>query len=258
MKTTINGQTVIFEATEAESAVEVIRERARLTGTKLVCGTGVCGACTVLVNSLPMTSCLLPAHHLEGCQVQTIEAHGRTNLHPVQRAFMACDALQCGFCTPGFINEGIAFYDCWRVKHGTQQPTRQQIAEAMAGHLCRCGAYVGIYEALQKACTGVFDHPDSMVSLRHEAIEKVTGEAKYTVDLHLESQLEGCLLRSPRPHARILSIDASKALAMDGVKACVELLDTTRLVRYVGQPIAAIAAVDRRTAEAALRSIDVT
>jgi xanthine dehydrogenase YagR molybdenum-binding subunit len=169
---------------------------------------------------------------------------------------MACDGLQCGFCTSGIVMEGVAFYERWRREHGTAEPSRQEVADALAGHLCRCGAYVGIYAALQAACAGRFD--DGPVEPpRVEAEEKVTGRAKYTVDVRYEGQLEGVILRSPHPHARVGAIDATAALALDGVRALVDLLDDARVVRYVGQEIAAIAAVDRATALAALALIRV-
>jgi len=255
--TTINTQSYTFEVRPDETAIEVIRDRAKLTGTKFVCGSGVCGACTVLVDGVPKTSCLLPAHALEGRKVQTVEAHSVDNLHPVQRAFMAHDGLQCGFCTPGFIVESIAFYERWRKEHGTTAPAREEIADSMAGHLCRCGAYVAIYTAIQRACAGDFDNTDKRISPRVEAVQKVTGQAKYTVDVHYEKQLVGKILRSPHASAKILSIDTTAAKAMDGVKAVVELLDRKRVVRYVGQEIAAVAAIDVCVAKAALAKIKV-
>ncbi|MCB0036329.1 MAG: 2Fe-2S iron-sulfur cluster binding domain-containing protein, partial [Anaerolineales bacterium] len=258
MKTTINGKEFTIDALRPdETAVEVIRHRVGLTGTKLVCGSGVCGACTVLVDGTPMCSCLLPAHQMDGREIQTIEQHGRGNLHPVQKAFMVHEGLQCGFCTPGFINEGIAFSDRWRAAHGTETPSREEIALAMGGHLCRCGAYVGIYEAIQAACAGQFDGDSEAEAQRVDALEKVTGEAQYTVDIHYEGQLEGRILRSPHAHARVRSMDAKEALAMDGVVAFADLLEGESTVRYVGQPIAAIAAVNWGIANAALQKVKI-
>jgi len=258
MITTINGQPLPFEPRPDETAIEVIRERAGLTGTKLACGAGVCGACTVLVDETPLCSCLLPAHHLAGKQIQTIEAHGPDNLHPIQRAFMANDGLQCGFCTPGFINEGIAFYERWRKERGTAEPSREEVAQAMSGHLCRCAAYVGIYAAIQRACSGEYDHVTELQLARVDALEKVTGSAKYTVDIKLPQQLEGKILRSPHAHAIVQRIDSAAALALDGVVAVAELLAGKKRVRYVGQPIAGVAAIDEPTALAALKLIAVT
>ena len=196
MKTTINQKEYNFDLQGDESSIEVIRDQAKLTGTKLVCGAGVCGACTILMEGNPVCSCLFPATSLEGKKIETIEAFPPENLHPVQRAFMACDGLQCGYCTPGFIMEGIAFYKKWRESKGKEIPSREAITEGMAGHLCRCGAYQGIYEAMQKACAGEFDGEEMPVYDRVDALVKVTGMAKYTTDIHLDGQLRDKVLRS--------------------------------------------------------------
>lgn len=258
MKTTINGNSVQFEPRFDETALEVIRNRAGLTGTKLACGGGICGACTVRVEGVPKCSCVLPATQLDGKDVRTVEEYGRSNLHPIQKAFMANEALQCGFCTPGFINEGIAFYDRWRAKNGKTAPSKHEVALAMGGHLCRCAAYVGIYAAIQQACAGDFDGDEPFDYPRMDALEKVTGEAKYTVDTKLsDGQLEGKILRSAHPHAIIRGVDSSAALALDGVVAVADLMEGETRVRWVGQPIVGVAAVDEATAEAALKLIKV-
>src|SRR6202011_4842846 len=163
---------------------------------------GVCGACTVLVDGAPVVSCLMPARAAAGKSVTTVEGVGATKLHPIQKAFMAHDALQCGFCTPGFIVEAVAFHDRWRAAKGTAAPTREEIGAALSGHLCRCGAYDGIFRAVAAACSGQFDG-DNTVSPRVEARAKVTGSARYTVDIRHDGQLEGVILRSEHAHARI-------------------------------------------------------
>lgn len=238
-----------------ESAVELLRGRLNLTGTKLVCGEGVCGACTVLVDGVPMASCLLPASALDGRAVTTVEGLG-SELHPVQRAFIAHDALQCGYCTPGFVVEAVAFHDRWRTERGNEEPAREEVVKALSGHLCRCGAYVGIIAAVQAACTGRFDAGDAS-GPRIDAAVKVTGRAKYTTDIAHPGQLEGMILRSPHAHAKVRAIDLSGARALPGVRAAVELLDRKRLVRYVGQEVAAVAATDSETAKRALALIGV-
>jgi xanthine dehydrogenase YagR molybdenum-binding subunit len=189
--------------------------------------------------------------------VTTVEGIGARRLHPVQKAFMAHDALQCGFCTPGFVVEAVAFCDRWRSTKGTAVPSREEIGAALSGHLCRCGAYDGIFRAVADACAGRFDG-DAFVSPRMEARDKVTGSAKYTVDIHHDGQLEGLILRSQIAHARIGELDLATARAMPGVGAAVSLLGDDRVVRFVGEPIAAVAAKDRKTALAALAAIKIS
>ena len=223
----------------------------------MACGGGICGACTIRVDNVPKCSCLMPATQMDGADIRTIEEHGLDNLHPIQRAFMANEGLQCGFCTPGFINEGIAFYDSWRAEHGKSEPSKHDVALAMGGHLCRCAAYVGIYAAIQKACAGEYDDALDAPIHRIDAPEKVTGTAKYAVDIVFDGQLEGKILRSKYPHANIKGVDKSEAEALEGVVAVVDLMEGEEKVRWVGQPIAGVAAVDAQTALRALKLIKV-
>src|SRR5262245_8367087 len=119
---TINGCVESLPDDPDALLVDLIRDRLDLTGTKLVCGSGVCGACTVLLDGEPVVSCLLPASAAADKTVTTVEGIGGSALHPIQRAFMAHDALQCGFCTPGFVVEATAFHDRWREAHGAVAP----------------------------------------------------------------------------------------------------------------------------------------
>jgi xanthine dehydrogenase YagR molybdenum-binding subunit len=251
---TINGKPAPLPDDPDALLVDVVRDALGLTGTKLVCGAGVCGACTVLVDGEPTVSCLMPARSAANRNVTTVEGIGAVQLHPVQKAFMAHDALQCGFCTPGFIVEAAAFHDRWRATKGTAVPSREEIGAALSGHLCRCGAYDGIFRAVADACAGRFDGSE-FAAPRLEARDKVTGSAKYTVDIHHDGQLEGVILRSPFAHARISELDLTAARAMPGVSAAISLLGDDRIVRYVGEPIAAVAARDRKTAQAAIAAI---
>jgi CO/xanthine dehydrogenase Mo-binding subunit/aerobic-type carbon monoxide dehydrogenase small subunit (CoxS/CutS family) len=251
---TINGKSAALPEDRDALLVDVIRDGVGLTGTKLVCGSGVCGACTVLLDGAPVASCLLPAHAAAGKSVTTVEGIASAGLHPIQKAFMAHDALQCGFCTPGFIVEATAFCDRWRAANGATSPSREEIGAALSGHLCRCGAYEGIFNAVAAACTGQFDGKD-VLPPRVEAGAKVTGAAKYTVDIRHDGQLEGVILRSNLAHAKITDMDLAPARAMPDVAAVVSLLGEDGMVRFVGAPIAAVAATDRKTALAAVEAI---
>ncbi len=253
--TTFNGETRTFGAEIETTALEVIRQQAGFTGTKLVCGSGACGACTILVDGEARCSCIMPALHMEGKRIDTIESHAtQGDVHPVQKAFLAHDALQCGFCTPGFINEGIAFYNDWQAKHKGQRPERDEIAAAMAGHYCRCGAYQGIFQAMMDACEGKFDGPEIPEFLRNDGRQKVTGFAQYTADIQLPGQLVGVILRSTIPHGKILRIDSLAAEKMDGVKAVLRLKQG-EITRYEGEPLVALAATTEAIAYAALQAI---
>jgi xanthine dehydrogenase YagR molybdenum-binding subunit len=251
---TINGREASIPDEGDALLVDVIRDQIGLTGTKLVCGSGVCGACTVLLDGVPVASCLLPVQMAAGKAVTTVEGVGASGLHPVQKAFMAHDGLQCGFCTPGFIVEATAFHDRWRAAKGTAVPSREEIGAALAGHLCRCGAYDGIFRAVADACAGRFDG-QKVTAQRLEARDKVTGSAKYTVDIRHDGQLEGVILRAKVAHAKISQLGLASARAVPGVAAAISLLADDHMVRYVGAPIAAVAATTREIAAQAIAAI---
>jgi aerobic-type carbon monoxide dehydrogenase small subunit (CoxS/CutS family) len=119
---------------------EALRDELSLTGTKVACGEGHCGACTVLVDGSPTLSCITLVHALNGAEVTTIEG---LRDHPMVQAFVRADALQCGFCTPGQIVSAVALVQAKR------NPSTEEIRHAMSGNLCRCGAYPKIEEAIR-------------------------------------------------------------------------------------------------------------
>lgn len=122
----------------------VLRTDLGLTGTKFGCGEAICGACTVLVDNEPVRSCHLAVKNINGKEVMTIEGLARNGkLHPLQKAFMSHDALQCGFCTPGMI------MNAYGLLLKNPNSTRQEIIESMEGNLCRCGTYGRIIDAIQ-------------------------------------------------------------------------------------------------------------
>ena len=119
---------------------ETIRDRLSLTGTKVACGEGQCGACTVLVDGTPTLSCITLVHSVDGADVTTIEG---LRDHAMVESFVRADALQCGFCTPGQIVSAVALVEA------NPSPSSDEIRHAMAGNLCRCGAYPKIEEAIR-------------------------------------------------------------------------------------------------------------
>src|SRR4051812_20527522 len=134
----INGRPYRLDAPVGVTLAEFLREDVGLTGTKIACGEGHCGACTVLVGGVPTLSCITLAHTVEH-EVTTIEG---LRDHPLVDAFVRADALQCGFCTPGQIVSASALVAT------SPEPTREQIRHHMAGNICRCGAYINIEEAI--------------------------------------------------------------------------------------------------------------
>jgi xanthine dehydrogenase YagT iron-sulfur-binding subunit len=143
---TVNGQAYALDLDPRESLLDVLRERLDLTGTKKGCDQGACGACTVHIDGRRVLSCLTLAVRCEGKQVTTIEGVVEDGLlHPLQRAMIEHDGLQCGYCTPGQIMSAIALFD-----EGYAN-TSEEIREWMSGNLCRCGAYNGIVAAIEQA-----------------------------------------------------------------------------------------------------------
>jgi len=135
----VNGGRYAVEAPVGRTLAETLREDLGLTGTKVACGEGHCGACTVRVDGVPVLSCITLVHTVEGREVTTIEG---LRDHPLVAAFVRADALQCGFCTPGQIVSASALVEA------VPEPTREEIRHAMSGNLCRCAAYPNIEEAV--------------------------------------------------------------------------------------------------------------
>ena len=143
----VNGQAYTLQEPARRTLLDMLRDDLHLTGTKKVCDMGHCGACTVLRDGVPILSCLTLAASCEGSDITTIEGIAGENgeLTPLQQAFIDCDGLQCGFCTPGQIMSATALLA------ENPHPSEEEITYYMAGNLCRCGAYKGIKEAIVQA-----------------------------------------------------------------------------------------------------------
>ena len=142
----VNGLPVSVDVPPMKRLLDVLREDLRLTGTKEGCGEGECGACSVLVDGVLVNSCLVPVLQVKGARVGTIEGVGEAaHLHPIQQCFLECGGAQCGICTPGMILATKHLLE----KH--PRPSRGQIAEGLAGNLCRCTGYMRIFEAVEAA-----------------------------------------------------------------------------------------------------------
>jgi aerobic-type carbon monoxide dehydrogenase small subunit (CoxS/CutS family) len=136
----VNGHRYVVDAHVGTTLAEALRDELTLTGTKVACGEGQCGACTVLVDGTPTLSCITLVHSVDGSAVTTIEG---LREHAMIDSFVRSDALQCGFCTPGQIVSAVALVE------SNPSPSSDEIRHAMAGNLCRCGAYPKIEEAIR-------------------------------------------------------------------------------------------------------------
>ena len=144
MELSVNGRKHDVAPGPIESLADTLRDRLHLTGTKVSCARGECGSCTVLLDGRPVYSCLTITNACEGASVTTIEGLAAPGaLHPMQRAFIDHDAVQCGFCTPGQVLAAVALLEA------TPAPDESQIRRAMSGNLCRCGTYPRIAAAIR-------------------------------------------------------------------------------------------------------------
>lgn len=148
---TVNGESVAGSVPDRKLLCDFLREDLSLTGTHVGCEQGVCGACTVLVDGRPVRSCLMLAVQAQGRTITTIEGISGPNgsLHPVQRAFHEQHALQCGFCTPGFVISAIAYLD--ERDPGAGALSEAEVREHLSGSVCRCTGYTNIVRAVQQA-----------------------------------------------------------------------------------------------------------
>jgi CO/xanthine dehydrogenase Mo-binding subunit/aerobic-type carbon monoxide dehydrogenase small subunit (CoxS/CutS family) len=243
-------------------------------GVKKGCDAGDCGACTVLIDGEPVHSCLIPAFRADGHAVTTIEGLAPDGgLHPMQQAFLDAQAFQCGFCTAGMILTCASL----------NQAQRQDLGASLKGNLCRCTGYRAIEDALDDK-TNVEDAAAGQAFGRSlpapAGPQLVRGTARYTFDTEIEGLLHIKMLRSPHPHARIISIDRTAALAVAGVHAVLtfedapdRLFSTARhekawmdpddtrvlddVVRFIGQKVAAVVAETEAAAEEGCRRLEV-
>ncbi|MCW8809984.1 MAG: molybdopterin-dependent oxidoreductase, partial [Ignavibacteriaceae bacterium] len=287
IKINVNGTEYELAVKPSTTLLDLLRNQLLLTGAKKGCELGDCGACTVLLNGKAVNSCLVLAVEADGQNVLTIEGLAKgEKLHPIQQAFVEKGAIQCGFCTPGMILRTKAFLD------EKPDPSKEEIKKELSGNLCRCTGYTKILEAVETSKAYLrgeepgeieYQPQKSAMNLsvvgkrlpKIDAPDKATGRAIYTDDIVLPNMIYGKLLLSPLPHAKIKSIKTEKAKALPGVKVILTGADVTDLtygtspprydenvlakdkVRYVGDVVAAVAAIDEETCYKAIKLIEV-
>ena len=265
---TVNGEARTIEVEDRWTLVELLRDHLDLVGTKIGCDRGECGACTVHLDGLPVYACSQLAVWADGREVTTVEGlSSGDSLDPLQQAFIDGDGPQCGFCTSGQLMSAKALVTA------NPDPTEADVRHGLAGNICRCSNYNRYVAAVmsrppERASTLASMSTVGVSHPRIDARERVTGRARYTGDVKRPGLLYARVLRSPHPHARIRAIDTSRVRQIPGVHVVLtrENCDITwgsgdshnprylfnNPVRFVGDPVAAVAAVDRHTAEEAL------
>jgi CO/xanthine dehydrogenase Mo-binding subunit/aerobic-type carbon monoxide dehydrogenase small subunit (CoxS/CutS family) len=283
IEATVNGRKIARTIKPWQRLLDVLRDDLNLTGTKEGCGAGECGTCSVFVDGVLVKSCLVPAAKAQGSTIETVEALGSSALSVLQRAFHKAGASQCGYCIPGMVMAATA---ALRVNPFAG---REEIKERLGGNICRCTGYQKIIDAVELARdiqngrlpVTALDEDDRADGQfiganvrRIDAPSKVSGALRYAGDMVMPGMLHVQVLRSPHPHASIVSLDTSAAEAMEGVEGVITCADVPGedgfgvfvndqpvmargKVRYVGEAIAAVAAEDVLTARRALGKIKV-
>jgi CO/xanthine dehydrogenase Mo-binding subunit/aerobic-type carbon monoxide dehydrogenase small subunit (CoxS/CutS family) len=280
----VNNRKVSRETEPHKRLLDFLRDDLNLTGAKEGCGAGECGTCSVFVDGKLVKSCLMPVAKAAGTKIETIEGLAEPGtLTPMQKAFYKTGASQCGYCIPGMV---MAATSALR-----ENPSAgiEEIKERLGGNICRCTGYTKIFEAVELArdvIAGVMPQEaleeDAVGSSyighnvrRIDAPSKVSGRLRYAADIKMHDMLQLQVLRSPHPHAKIISIDTSDAEEMEGV-VCVLTSDDVPAqtdgfgvfvhdqpimargkVRHVGEAVAAVAAEDLVTARRAVAKIKV-
>ncbi|MDH7488928.1 MAG: molybdopterin-dependent oxidoreductase [Anaerolineae bacterium] len=280
---TLNGRAVTVRTDPVRTLLEVLRNDLGLTGTKQGCDLeGECGACTVLLDGVPVRSCLTPVGKVEGREVLTVEGLGDPDrLHPLQKAFAETGAVQCGYCTPGMLMSSAALLA------RNPSPSRQAIIEALEGNLCRCTGYARIIAAVELAAARMRGEssPDGGAAqarpiggdlLRVDIAERVTGRTQYVEDMPMPDALHMRVVRSPHLHARVVAIDTQKALEVPGVlrvltaadipgensiegysKDETVLVPVGGTVKMVGDAVALVIATTPEAAQAGVAAVEV-
>ena len=272
---TVNGREVDASVEPQELLLDFLREHLGLTGAKRSCDMQVCGACTVLVDGGPVSGCTFLAVEADGREVLTVEGFAELPEFEIfEQAFVRHAAVQCGYCTSGMLLTLKSLRDAGELR------TEEDIRHGLEGNICRCTGYSSIIAAAMELIDMTVIERRELKEVgvsrpRKDAREKLSGKAQYVGDMEMAGMLHGKVLRSPYAHAEIVGIDVSRALELEGVAAVLTGADLDDIepyyghaikdrpiialdrVRFAGEPVVAVAAVDEATGEAALRLIDV-
>jgi len=276
-KFTLNGEIVNVES--SKSLIKYLRDDMKLTSVKNGCNKGVCGTCTVLIDSKPKRACVLTTDKVEGKSIITLEGIDESEKSVYVNAFSKVGAVQCGFCIPGMIIAAKGLID------NNPNPTEEDVKKSIRNNLCRCTGYVKIIEAILLAAKAFNDNKkidlsssrkvgESMV--RYDAVDKARGVAKYADDIYMEDMLYASVLRLDIPRVKINSIDITKASKLAGVEKILTandvpgenyqgyifkdwptLVPVGHETRYIGDAVALVAASTKEIADEAIKLIEV-
>ena len=274
---TINGK--LYSTDVKKNLLAYLREDLKLTGTKNGCGEGACGACTIILDGKTMRACVLTTERINGKTLTTIEGLSEREKDVYAYAYTRAGAVQCGFCIPGMVMSTKALLD------KNNQPTLEEVKNALKGNICRCTGYVKIFDAVMLAAR-IFRDDEEIPKVeckglvgenmdRLDAKEKTLGTGKYTDDVAVEDMIYGSCVRTPAPRALIKKINVEKALELPGVidvitaktmelnllghlvKDWPAFIGEGEISRYVGDALALVVAKTEEIVEAAKKLVEI-
>jgi selenium-dependent xanthine dehydrogenase len=280
IKFNLNGAETSYDGDPKQSLLNYLRETAGIVSAKNGCsGEATCGACLVEVNAKPVLSCVTPMQKVDGARIITIEGFPVSLRQTLGRAFVVKGAVQCGFCTPGFLSRTKILLE------NNPQPSRQEIIKALRFNLCRCTGYVKIIEAIELAAEHIRNNQKIRFTAsgkvgssqpKYDAYDKAVGRSAFIDDMRIDGMLHGVLKFSDHPRARIRQIDVSAAESMQGVVRIFTASDIPaertigvihqdwsvmiapgETTRYIGDVVAGVVAEDEDTARRAAAAIAV-
>ncbi len=280
IKFTLNGVDISYDGDHKRSLLNYLRETAGIVSVKNGCsGEATCGACLVEVDAKPALSCVTPMRKLDGASIVTIEGFPASLRQTLGRAFVAQGAVQCGFCTPGFLSRSKILLE------NNPQPSRQEIIKALRFNLCRCTGYIKIVDAIELAAEHLRNNQEIQLTAsgkvgtsqpKYDAYDKAVGRSAFIDDMRIDGMLHGALKFSDHPRTQVRRIDVAAAENIQGVVRVFTANDIPgertigvihqdwpvmiaagESTRYIGDVLAGVVAQDEDTARRAAAAIDV-